>query len=869
VQQGYRVLVASTPERLARDEGDLWDSGKVSSDESVGIAYGGKPLASRQRCHWKVRLWDREGRAAAWSGAADWTMGLLAPGDWEAHWIEGASGGELSLEEREWVLGPKGAPELALRRLPMLRTAFVVEDRVRRADLAICGLGLYEARLNGEPLDDSVLEPGCTNFRKTCLYRVHDVRGQLRRGENVLGVLLGNGQYNVQGGRYVKYKGSFGPPKLIAQLDIEYADGRRARVITDGRWRSAPGPILFTCIYGGEDYDARHEAAGWDRPGFDAASWESARECEGQGGRLSCRSAPPLRVIERLPTLQVTQPRPGQWVYDLGQNHSGWPELAVKGPKGARVKLIPGELLNQDGTVSQASSGGPMGFSYTLKGEGVEVWHPRFSYYGYRYVQVEGAAPEQAADAPPGLPRVLSLTGQFIHSSVAPAGEIECSNPDIGRVHRLIRAAIRSNFQSVLTDCPHREKLGWLEVSHLLAGGITYNYDAATFYSKISDDMRASQLDNGLVPDIAPEYTVFSGGFRDSPEWGSAVAINPWTMWQTYGDRRILEENYDALKRYVAYLGTRAQDDIVAYGLGDWCDVGPGNPGESQLTSKGLTATAVWYQDIDVARQAAELLGHAEEARAFAALADRVKRAFNARFFDPATGQYDRGSQTAQAMPLALGLVEAGHREAVLARLVGDIRGRTNGVTAGDVGFVYLVRALTEAGKGDVLYDMVTQRGGPGYLYQLEKGATTLVETWDANPATSQNHCMLGHAEEWFYRGLGGIRSDPAGPGFARMIIRPQPVSGLEWAKVHYDSIRGRIAVAWKRESGRFALDVSVPGNTRATVFVPAPNAEAVTEGGKPAGEAEGVRLLRVEEGHAVYDVGSGDYAFCVEPSGG
>jgi alpha-L-rhamnosidase len=333
--------------------------------------------------------------------------------------------------------------------------------------------------------------------------------------------MLGNGMYNVVGGRYTKFTGSFGPPKLIAQLDIEHADGTTARLVSDRTWRSIPGPIVFSCIYGGEDYDARKERAGWDQPGFDASAWRAAQECEGPGGRLSTRSAPAIKVMETFNATKVTQPRLGLWVYDFGQNFSGWPKLSVKGPAGATVKMVTGELLDVNGLVSQRSSGSPVWFAYTLKGNGTETWQPRFSYSGFRYVQVEGAVPASETTSASGLPRIQNLVGQFLYPDTSVDGQFSCSNPEVNRVHALILAAIKSNFKSVLTDCPHREKLGWLECSHLLAGCFMYNYDCARFYAKIANDMREAQLDNGLVPDIAPEYVVFDGGFRDSPEWGA------------------------------------------------------------------------------------------------------------------------------------------------------------------------------------------------------------------------------------------------------------------------------------------------------------------------------------------------------------
>ncbi len=838
-QSRYRILVAGSAATLAENRGDLWESGWVDSDQNLHVRYAGKPLASRQECFWKVQVADRAGGVSDWSAPARWSMGLLSEADWAAKWITA----EVS------------------EALPLMRTTFRVEKPVRRAELAICGLGFFEASLNGERIGDAVLEPGWTDYRKRALYRVDDLTEGLVEGENVLGVMLGNGMYNVTGGRYVKFTGSFGPPKLIAQLDIEYADGTSARIVTDDDWRVAPGPIRFSCIFGGEDYDARAELPGWDRPGFDAGGWGAAVECEGPGGVLTTRSGPAVVVRERFETVAVTEPRPGVWVYDLGRNFSGWPKIRLKGPAGATVKLITGELLDAEGLVTQRSSGGPVWFSYTLKGQGIEEWAPRFSYTGFRYVQVEGGVPaDSAAGADDDAVRIEGMEGQFLYPDAAVAGEFACSNPDVNRVHALILSAIKSNFKSVLTDCPHREKLGWLECTHLLAGCFMYNFDSSRFYEKIARDMREAQLEDGLVPDIAPEYVVFAGGFRDSPEWGSGAVIAPWRSYWMYGDPTILQEQYATMKRYVGYLGGKAEGHIVSYGLGDWCDIGPASPGVSQLTSLGLTATGVYYQDIDTVRRVAELLGHPAEAAEYAALGQAVAGAFNREFFHPDQGSYDRNSQTGNAMPLVLGLVAPEARPVVLESLAKIIEAGGNRVTAGDIGFYYVVQALLEGGRSDLLYEMLCQEEGPGYLYQLAKGATSLTEAWDTNPALSQNHCMLGHIEEWFYSGLLGIRA--AAPGFREIQLVPQVVGDLTSANGHYDSMYGRIASAWQRNGDRVTFEFTVPVNTKATVHIPARSPQDVMESGVPVARAEGVTPLRNSPGTAVFEIGSGSYRF-------
>ena len=828
-QSAYQILVASSRRGLDADQADLWDSGKAASHESMNIPYGGKPLSSHRRCYWKVRVWDRRGVPSEWSPVASWSMGILKPEDWQASWI--------AWSRTVINSGP----------LPIFRREFTTTCKVSRATVYISGLGFFELYLNGRKVGDHVLEPGWTNYRRTNLYTAYDVEDFLRPGTNAIGVLLGNGMYNVAGGRYVKFTGSFGRPKFILHLRLEFDDGTTQSLVSNREWKVAPSPIRFSCIYGGEDYDAREEQPGWNEPGFKAKGWEPAAGIDAPRDTLVSQTQPPIKMMQVFHPVKISEPAPGIHVYDLGQNFAGWPQITVRGRAGAEVRLTPGELLDEKGFVTQRSSGGPTYFTYTLKGGGPETWHPRFSYYGFRYVQVEGDA------------EVTDLEGQFLHAAAPTAGEFSCSNSLFNRIHQLIDAAVRSNLASVVTDCPHREKLGWLEVPYLMASSIGYDFELSSYFPKISRDMRDAQTLEGLIPDIAPEYTIFPDGFRDSPEWGSAMVMIPWWSYRQYGDRRVLEDSLPAMVRYVDYLGTKAQDHILAYGLGDWYDIGPGEPGVSKLTPLGVTATATYYQDLRVVEMASRLLGREADADRYAALADQVKEAFNRRFFDPQTGQYATGSQTAQAMPLVLDLCPPAARTRVLEHLVDDVTRRGNQQTAGDIGYHYLVRALLDAGRSDVLFAMTNRTDPPSYGAQLARGATSLTEAWDANPASSQNHCMLGHIEEWFYAGLAGIEAN-----FDHLTIKPWPVGELTWVKAWHDTVRGRVESSWKRDDSGFELTIRIPANASATVFLPGSSLEHVTESGRPASQSEGVRYLRQEGSALVFEVTSGPYNFRV-----
>jgi alpha-L-rhamnosidase len=776
--------------------------------------------------------------------AAD-SSSLPAP-DWHPQWISASA-------------------DTGSQAMPIFRKSFYLQSPIKRVIIYISGLGQYELRLNGRKVGNDELTPGWSDYRKTIYYNTYDVTSLLHTGPNAIGVLLGNGMYRVlkTEGRYTKFVGSYGPPKCAALLHIDLEGGQSLDVSADGAWKTAAGPITFSSTYGGEDFDARKEPQGWDRPGFDDSHWQPAQQVDGPGGKLYPELAPPIRVLHTYQSVRITHPKPGSTVYDFGQNFAGWPQITVTGPAGSSLKLTPGELLNPDGTVSQRSSGGPQWFSYTLGGTGTETWHPRFSYYGFRFVQVEDAGQGAAA----GKAQVLSLRGEAVHSSSRAVGSFESSDPLLNRIHTLIVRAIENNSVSLFTDCPHREKLGWLEETHLLAPSMLYDFDFTKLYAATARNIADAQTTTGpaagRVPEIAPQYVVFNvdnGAFDDSPEWGSAAVLAPWYVYQRTGDLSAIRAQVDVMHRYVAYLSTRAHDGIIDYGLGDWYDIGPGDPGYSKLTTAGLTATAIYYQDIRALQKAAALLGKTDESRQYARQADEVRNSFNARFFHAGDHRYDKGSQTAQAMPLVLGLVPEVERSAVLEALVSDIRAHNNHVTAGDVGYHYLVEALLEGDRSDVLLDMLERTDTPSYGYQLAQGATSLTEAWDANRDSSQDHFMLGDIEEWFYRGLGGINVDFAGEGSQPLILRPAVVGNLKWVRTSYQSALGTIESSWERGPQRMEYNFTIPPNTAALIDLSSPPDEAVTVNGAAPAKATGVISVKPSGNRLQIEVGSGRY---------
>ena len=864
-QTAYRILVASSRAELGRNHGDLWDSQKIVSP-SLGADYQGQALKPAATYYWKAAVWDQDGRLSSWSAPASFITGLT---DWSAHWVA-ATPDAAALPKRTddvSVLQDPTGP------LPIFRHEFSTAKPIRQATLFVSGLGQYEVHLNGQPITSTVLNPGWTDYSKTILYNTYDVTKLMQRGRNAFGVLLGNGMYNVEGtkGRYTKFIGSYGQPKFTLQLQIEYLDGSTGAVVSDKSWKATSGPITFSSTYGGEDYDAQREQPGWDRPGFHESTWSPVLEVASPGGRLTSQRIPPIAVDREFLPQKITRPKPGVLVYDLGQNFSGWPEIRVHGPRGASVTLTCGELLDKDGLVSQhsanASPESANRFTYTLKGSGVETWHPRFSYWGFRYVQVEGAtvSPSTAHSQP--KPQVLALKGQFLHAAVPVIGHFTTSNQLFAKIHKLIDMAILSNMVSVLTDCPHREKLGWLEQTHLAGPSILYNYDAAQFYAKMAHDMRDSQLADGMVPGIAPEYVAFldhkgkSNAFRDSPEWGSASILSPWTAYTFDGDRVLLADNYKTMVDYASYLKSKLQDGMLTYGLGDWYDIGGGPPGFSQLTAQGMTATATYYEDLNALAQIATILGKDADATNFRQQTATIRDSINAHLLHQEEGFYDRNSQTANAMPLALGIVPSEQEEPVLDHLIADIHQHQDHVTAGDIGYHYLVRALTDAGRSDVLNVMLQRTDSPSYGYQLKNGATTLTEAWDTNPDSSQNHFMLGHAEEWFYRGLAGIDFDLSRSAPRQIIIHPAFVPGTNSAAATFDSVLGPIASSWRRTGKQITLDVTIPAGAMATIELPNNADESTLESGRPIKDVKGIRIIRTHT-REVYVIGSGRYHF-------
>jgi len=863
-QTAYQIIVSSEPELTRKNTGIIWNSGKTQSDESAWISYKGPNLQPGNEYNWRVRVWDGNDKPTPWS-----TPGIFVPGLFERDNLSGAKwiGFEEIPDSMLLVPGVHGngnnLENVALKRtiIPCFRKEFSLEKKIRRALVSVSGLGQYELFVNGEKIGDHFLSPGWTDYRKKCLYNTYDITENLKRGSNTIGTVVGNGFYNVNRERYRKLVIAYGAPKMILQLEVRYSDGTKKTIVSDDTWKTSPSPITFTSIYGGEDYDARLEQDGWDSPEFDDTLWKNALIVREPAGYLHPETDHPVKVAEVIDHKKILQHNDSTCIYDFAQNASGIIKIKIKGKKGQVVRFTPGELIGEDSLVTQKASGEPYYFSYTLKGEGEEIWLPRFTYYGFRYVQANGAVPDQYPN-PLQMPVILEI--QFMHTrnSSPEAGSFKCSNELFNSIYDLIKWSIKSNLASVATDCPHREKLGWLEQTHLMGNSIKFIYNIHNLYDKIIDDMIEAQLESGLVPDIAPEYVPFSGGFRDSPEWGSACIILPWDLYEWYGDIEAVIKAYPMMKKYFSYLHDKSVNNILSHGLGDWYDLGPKSPGEAQLTPKAFTATSIYFYDAVLLGKMATLLGNNEDAIYFIKMAEEIRKAFNAKFFNPVTKIYSTGSQTAYAMPLFFGMVDDNAKRDVIKNLIRSINDNNNALTAGDVGYRYLLRTLEEAGQSQLIYDMNSKTDVPGYGYQLSKGATSLTESWAALKFVSNNHMMLGHIIEWFYSGIGGIRQAPGSVSYNKIIIHPEIVGDIKWAETTYNTIHGEIISNWEVEGNSLSMYIKIPVNCKAIISIPQTDPHLIFENRLFINQVKQIKILEVSSSITLCEIPSGEYSF-------
>ncbi len=834
-QEAYQLRAASTLVKLLSSQPDLWDSGRVTSAQSVQVPYAGQPLSSRQRAWWQVRVWDDAGQTSGWSEPAWFEMGLLRRKDWQARWI-----------------GMPGADKDRPGAAPLLRKVFEVRKPVQAARVYICGLGYHELYLNGARVGDHHLDPAF-RFDRRALYVTHDVTELLRPGPNALGVMLGNGLYNQAAADAWNFQDApwRASPCLLLQCWVRYLGGEEV-LVSDTSWKAARGPETFDATRLGEFYDARREMPGWAAADFDDSGWQAAAEVEGPPGRLSAQMLPPVRVQETVAPVSVRAAAAGIHVFDMGRNFAGWAQLRVSGPAGATLRLAFGEKLGADGRLDRSEISGLVFEGevqvdqYTLRGGGEEeVWDPRFTYHGFQYVEVSGF---------PGEPRLENLRGQVAHTDFAPAGSFACSNELLNRIQACALNSYTSNFHGYPTDCPQREKNGWTGDAHLAAEAGLFNFQSAAGYTKWLQDIEDEQRPDGSLPGIVPT-SGWGYEWGNGACWDSACILIPWYLYLYCGDERILASHYDMMKRYVDYLELYAQDGLVINGLGDW--VPPYGRPEDYTVPAALLLTAYACADARILSRAAALLGKMSDAGHYAALAESFRAAINKRYYDPISGLYAGGSQTALGAALHLGLVPPGDEGRVLEQLMTEIQQQKGRLNVGIHGAKFVLNALAEGGAEETAYRVAVQRQFPGWGWWMEQGATTLWENWDGS--ASQNHIMFGDISAWCFKVLAGIRPDPDKPGFKHFSVRPHLPADLEWVRAEHLSPYGRIRSAWQQAQGRFALEVEVPANTSASVHLPPGEPR---EGGLPLEQADGVQLVaRMDQGTLV-EVGSGVYRF-------
>lgn len=734
-QFGFQVIISSTMENARAERGDVWDSGKRESPDNFSIAVVGPAWTSSTVYYWRVRWWDLHGGVSPYSHVAFFETGILEPQDWKASWIGPARSTAFSTKGPTFLGEYTG--DIVQNFGVYLRKEFRLKDTVRiwRARAYVSGLGWGEFRVNGEKIGGRVLDPAPTDYARVALYTTKNLTENLNPGLNAVGLILGNGRFTRNHG--------FGPPKALVQIEVEYADGTRDTVVTDPTWKTAEGPLQRNGLYCGETYDAREERTGWDEPRFDEAAWSPAILREETA--LASEIMPPIRVTQILKPQKLTSPSPGVYVYDFGQNFSGWARLKVVGPNGTEVNIRYAELLNADGTLNTAPNlNAESRDTFILRGGGPERYEPRFTYHGFRYVEVSGY---------PGVPSLDSVEGCFVHTDADPTGEFHCSHDLLNRIHKNVLWSQQSNLMGIPTDCPQRdERQGWLGDAHLSAEEAMFNFDLPAFYSKFLEDIRLAQLDDGSLPDIVPPYLPRT--YPADPAWGSAYVTLTWLVYQHYGDRKVLERHYPALKKYARFLNGAAHHNLIDKlgKYGDWCPPGSVHP---KKTPVALTSTWFYYHDLGVLSRIAEVLGERDDAHAYAKRAEDIRTSFNKAFLGAEgyatvqmTSSDKTSSQTSNVLPLYLNMVPEIDRDRILNKLLDNIvREHDHHLDTGILGTRYLLDVLTENGRADTAFRVATQESYPGWGYMVREGATTLWERWESitgGGMNSHNHITLG-----------------------------------------------------------------------------------------------------------------------------
>jgi alpha-L-rhamnosidase len=836
VQTAYQVIVAGSVKKIDQRKGDVWDTGKIVSDQSVHVEYNGPVLTSGKAYYWRVRIWDKDGEATAWSEPESWEMGLLNEDDWQASWVARSSENP--------------------GRSAYLRKEFNLEDKtIEKARVYVTGLGNYVFYLNGQRVGNDLLTPGWTHYPERLEYQVYDVKGLLNSGENAAGAVLGNmwwsGGLGWEGGR--KY--SEGPLKFLMQLQVDFEDGSSFSMVTDESWKWSDSPIWENHIYDGEKYDANLEQPGWNNPGFDDSAWAGV-EMASYEGKLTGPNAPALRHHGDIQPVALNEPVAGEYVYDLGQNMVGWAAIRIKAEKGDTVKFRYAELLHDDGTVAQENLRSADAIDMVVSNGEEIVWEPKFTYHGFRYVQISGMKEK---------PSLNDLTGKVIYTDQPFIGHFECSNELINQINRNVVWGQKGNFYPAPTDCPQRdERLGWMGDAQIFAPTANFNMHLDRYWSKWMFDITDGQDEEGWVYDVNPPIVV---GGPSKPGWGDAVVVIPWLNYRYFGNKRIIEDHYEGIKAWVEYMRRNSENDIYYweqngwYGYGDWIAVEP-SPGKP-------IGSAYYYYSTKLLGKMAGIIGRNEDAAEYGDLAAKIAKAFQREYWDAGELSYPGGTQTANLLPLAFGITPEELKDQVVKNLVDNVMQKDVHPTTGFLGTGYILPMLSKYNYHELAYEMINKTDYPSWGYMVKQGATTIWELWnsDTEPPegmNSRNHFALGCVGEWIWNTLGGINICDEQPGFKRAIIKPKPAGDLKWARADYETNYGLLSVDWKLENSKFTLNLTVPPNTTAVVDLSHISEGAVIrEGGVEIGSAPVEGLTETDSGKIL--AAAGKYLFTAE----
>jgi alpha-L-rhamnosidase len=850
-QTAYHILAASSLEKLNQNNGDLWDSGKQNSDNSFNVIYSGKALKSRNEVFWKVKVYTNKGETA-WSEPATWTMGLLHYKDWTGRWIG---------FDKYFPTDNEEAGRLSAR---YFRKEFSTSKKVKSATAYIMGLGLYELYINGKKVGDQVLAPTPTDYTQNIKYNVFDVTNLLPEGKHAIGVILGNGRfYAMRQAKPYKVK-SFGFPKMQFQVLITYTDGSSETIKTDDSWKgTAEGPITANNEYDGEEYDARKELTGWASTGFNDANWLKAQYVQEPGGTYEAQLNANMKVMQDLNPVAITKKADGKYIIDYGQNFSGWVKMKVNGAAGTKVTLRFAESLEENGELFTTNLRDAKSTDvYILKGGAIEEWEPKFTYHGFRYVEVSGY---------PGVAAKDNFTGRLVYDDLATVGSFNSSNALLNQIYKNSWWGIASNYKGMPVDCPQRnERQPWLGDRPISAYGESFMFDNTNFYIKWLEDIRLSQKEDGAIPDVAPAFWRY---YSDNISWPGTYLFIADMLYQQTGDIRVLKDHYPSMKKWMDYMQSRYKTNegiITKDSYGDWCfppktiEEGRGKIADKKYPS-ALISSSYYYHLLNIMARFSELTGNEKDKSYFIDFAAQIRKDFNKKYYH-SEGYYGSNSLTDNLLGMYFGLVEDINKEKLANRIVEIVEKENNGhLSTGVIGTQWIMRTLTNLGRTDLAYKLATKKTYPSWGYMIENGATTIWELWNGNTAhpkmNSQNHVMmLGDLLIWYYENLAGIKSADA--GFKQIDMKPEMIEGLNFVNASYQTPFGEVKSHWTKSKNTFDWKISVPANTKARVYLPAKEASGITESNKKIQGNKDFNIISAEKGRVLVEIGSGHYQF-------